>query len=113
MERCVFLICLVVVGASAAATNSGDFVMYQPEQIRLSLATDPASAFVVTWTTWNATAKSRAQFGTEADSLDGGAAGDVEVFFEGGAERRRQFIHTVRLVGLEVRIASFRYTFSR
>ncbi|KAL1138630.1 hypothetical protein AAG570_008693 [Ranatra chinensis] len=56
------------------------------------------SEIVVTWSTWNETIYSIVEYGI--DKFSHSAHGESKLFVDGGPEKRKQFIHRVRLTNL-------------
>lgn len=54
----------------------------------------------MTWSTTNYTESSVVQYGTLETHLENTATGSATVFVDGGQEKRRQYIHRVKLAGL-------------
>lgn len=57
------------------------------------------SELVVTWTTWNNTDESVVKYGINGPILK--ALGTSTLFIDGGELHRTQYIHRVRLTGLQ------------
>lgn len=72
-------------------------VSYQPEQIHLSFG-DTVNDVVVTWSTVNGTKESIVEYGTGGLILT--ANGTSTLFVSGGYEKRKQYIHKVKLPNL-------------
>lgn len=74
----------------------------QPQQVHLSLGSSP-SEMMVTWLTTNATPSSVVEFGSQSDhfALKNRQLGTIELFTDGGSEKRTMNIHRVLLKGLK------------
>ncbi|XP_053210301.1 acid phosphatase type 7-like [Panonychus citri] len=69
----------------------------QPEQVHLSLGSNP-SEMIVTWTTFDSIGKPVVEYGTK--KLDLLSTGSSSKFVDGGSERRSMLIHRVLLTNL-------------
>ncbi|CAH1738472.1 unnamed protein product [Aphis gossypii] len=94
MKTCQILVILTIFGFCAA----DPLVRYQPEQIHLSLG-ESETELVVTWTTWNNTDESVVKYGINGPILK--ATGSSTLFVDGGELHRTQYIHRVKLTGLQ------------
>ncbi|XP_014355417.2 acid phosphatase type 7 isoform X1 [Papilio machaon] len=70
----------------------------QPEQVHISFG-EKTNDIVATWSTFNDTGESRAQYGV--GQMDQEASGRSTLFVDGGHERRAQFIHRVLMKDLK------------
>lgn len=73
---------------------SGDVFWQQPEQIHLSYGNN-IFEIVVTWSTFNQTAKSMVEYGI--GGLIFKQEGSSKLFVDGGSQKHSEYIHTVTL----------------
>ncbi|XP_015791635.1 acid phosphatase type 7 [Tetranychus urticae] len=93
----LFVLFATINGLVLASFEQDGVVSQQPEQVHLSLGSNP-SEMVATWTTFNSAGQPIVEYGIK--KLDKTAKGQSTEFVDGGSEARSMFIHRVTMKNL-------------
>lgn len=95
-----FLVNIVCLFANAFNTTNNrlSLIHFQPEQIHIAYGDEPSS-MVVTWSTFNDTNSSVVEYGI--NGLNFKTTGYRTLFVDDGTEKRKQYIHRVKLNDLK------------
>ncbi|XP_014275560.1 acid phosphatase type 7 [Halyomorpha halys] len=94
----IILVQVLLVKAEENKDKDKKPVRYQPEQVHLAYGKD-ATEMVVTWSTMDKVGRATVIFGKTEPTAT--VLGNSKLFVDGGKKKRSQYIHRVKLTGLE------------